>query len=65
MVADPAGVGQPSGVVVETCRISVLDSGRDGEWDNPFECDDEIRLEFNDPASLFRSGQLDDDYQLI
>ena len=30
-------------------------------WDNPFEGD----TEFYDPASLFRSGQLDDDYHLI
>lgn len=34
-------------------------------WDNPFECDGEISREFFDPASLFRSGDLDDDYRLI
>lgn len=35
-------------------------------WDNPFESDaGEMETEFYDPASLFRSGQLDDDYHLI
>jgi len=34
-------------------------------WDNPFEDDHEQALETFDPASLFRSGMLDDDYHLI
>lgn len=34
-------------------------------WDNPFEGDDVAEREFYDPASLFRSGDLDDDYHLI
>lgn len=33
-------------------------------WDNPIETDD-IHAEHYDPASIFRSGQLDDDYHLI
>lgn len=34
-------------------------------WDNPFNCDKDIDLEFYDPGSLFRSEQLDDDPGLI
>ena len=40
-------------------------------WDNPFEInptsedENDMFKEFFDPASLFRSGQLDDDYHLI
>ena len=35
-------------------------------WDNPFEnAEGEQEKEFYDPASLFRSGDLDDDYHLI
>ena len=34
-------------------------------WSNPFTDDLTQSQEFYDPASLFRSGQLDDDYRLI
>ena len=34
-------------------------------WENNFECEGDMTKEFFDPASLFRSGDLDDDYHLI
>ena len=30
-------------------------------WDNPFNCDEEIKKEYYDPACLFRSSDIDDE----